>query len=95
MTNADKSLDIIQEAMKSVIAEFVLTLEDGSSHIVYIHDFSFDDDGKIEYSFSTLSKSRKDELVPHIEKIFEELAKQRQPELKPTKLPYFFKKHSK
>lgn len=66
----DKSVELVQTAMKDVISEFLIKLEDESQHIVYIHSFDIDNNGCIEYDFSTPSTDRKAELIPHIEIIF-------------------------
>lgn len=80
----DKSLDMIKEAMKTVIAEFVIKLEDGSSHIVYITRFEIIDN-KITYDFCTPSIDRAGELEPHVRKIFEKQVESMIAEIKSIK----------
>lgn len=62
----EKSLNVIQESMKSVIQE-LLILIDNKPHLVYIHSIDIKN-GKVEYDYSTLSDLPKDILEPHIEK---------------------------
>ncbi len=62
-----KSLEIVQKAMENVIQEILVTLEDGSNHIVYVTSLNIEDDGRVSLEFSTLDESRKAELVPHVE----------------------------
>lgn len=74
----DKSVELIQEAMKTVIAEFVINLpgdnpNEVSPHLVFIHSFDMDKTGKIIYDFSTPSEDMKEELRPHIETIFQKM----------------------
>lgn len=85
---ADKSVEIIKDAMKNVLAEFVIKLEDDSQHMVYITHFEIQRSGKIDYSFATLSEDRKNELVPHIETIFKQMLNESKKE---TKRKPFFK----
>lgn len=68
----DKSLDLIQKAMKDVKAEFLITLEDESTHIVYITKFEIVDN-KVIYDACTPSVDRFEELGPHIETIFKKI----------------------
>lgn len=75
-----KSEDIIKEAMSSVIMEIVILLN-GESHLVYIHSLDIID-GKVEFTFSTLSEISKDELVPHIENCLIESIKSYKPKTK-------------
>lgn len=61
-----KSHDIIKEAMKSVIQEIVIQLEDGTSHLVYLHSLDINNN-EVTIEFSTPSESMKDVLYPHVE----------------------------
>lgn len=65
----DKSLDIIKESMKGVIQEILLTLPDGTAHMVYITGLKMSDTVKdeVEVSFNTPSTDRKAELYEHVE----------------------------
>lgn len=63
-----KSLDIVKKAMENVIQEILITLEDGSEHIVYITSLDNIEGNGVSVSFSTLSEDRKAELAPHVEK---------------------------
>ncbi|ANA49387.1 head formation protein [Salmonella phage SEA1] len=62
-----KSLDIVKKAMSNIVQEILLTLEDGSSHIVYVTSINHNGN-EISVDFSTLSEDRKAELAPHVEK---------------------------
>ena len=63
----NKSFDIVKDAMKNVMQEMVITLEDDTAHIVYIHNIDFDQkDSNIIVDFSTLSENRKDDIYPHV-----------------------------
>ncbi len=62
-----KSLDIVQKAMENVIQEILVTLEDGSNHMVYVTLLRAEEDGRVTLEFSTLDESRKAELTPHVE----------------------------
>lgn len=66
----EKSLGIIREAMKDVKQEILIKLEDGSDHIVYIHDITINSNS-VSYDFSTPSEDRKDELTKHVEHIIQ------------------------
>lgn len=56
---------IIKESMKSVKQEIVITLPDGTIHLIYLHDISYK--GKqLIIDFSTPSEDRKDELGPYV-----------------------------
>ncbi|ASD52018.1 head vertex assembly chaperone [Pseudomonas phage PspYZU05] len=63
----DKSLEVIKEAMSNVIQEILITLEDGTTHMVYVMALDATDKG-IKVEFNTPSKDRKDELAVHVEK---------------------------
>lgn len=85
----DKSIDLVKEAMKSVKAEFLIILEDGSSHIVYITKSEIIDN-KIIYECCTPSKDRAEELNPHIENIFKKMMESMsEPDPNDTKLLSF------
>ncbi|QPB12321.1 hypothetical protein [Providencia phage PSTCR6] len=60
-----QSLDIIKEAVKDVLQEILIIIDD-KPHLVYIHSMDIKD-GKIDFSYSTLSELPKDELIPHIQ----------------------------
>lgn len=62
----NKSFDIIKKSMEDVKQEIVITLLDGSAHIVYIHSVKILGNS-VEVNFSTLSDDRKDELAPHVD----------------------------
>lgn len=64
----DQSLDVIKQAMENVIQEIVITLEDGTYHIVYLTKFEINGSA-ISYEFNTPDESRKPDLIPHIEHI--------------------------
>ena len=67
-----QSFDIIKKAMKNVIQEIVITLEDDSAHIIYLHKFEVDSEtGAVSIDWSTPSSDRKTELEPHLEKCLE------------------------
>lgn len=85
----NKSIDLVKEAMKDVKAEFLIVLEDGSSHIVYITKFEIVDN-KIIYECCTPSKDRTEELSPHIENIFKKMMESMsEPDPNDTKLLSF------
>lgn len=63
----NESLKIVRSAMENVIQEILITLEDGSHHIVYITKLDWVD-GKIVMDFAVLDQDRKAELAPHVEK---------------------------
>lgn len=69
----EKSKKLIKEAMKDVIAEFVIKLSDDESHLVYITKFEIKPNGEVVYDFSTFDQSKKSELIPHIEAIFSQM----------------------
>ncbi|ADG59986.1 head vertex assembly chaperone [Acinetobacter phage Acj9] len=57
----NKSFDIVKESMKDVKQEILITLEDGSNHIVYLHDAKLS--GKeLTVDFSTFDEDRKPEI---------------------------------
>lgn len=62
-----KSLEIVQAAMENVIQEILITLEDGSSHVVYVTTLDIQPDGRVSLDFSTLDQEKKAELTPHVE----------------------------
>lgn len=66
----NKSLGVIKEAMKRVVQEILITLPDGTSHIVYLTGLKFSDSaaGQVEIEFNTPSTDRKAELYEHVEK---------------------------
>ena len=64
----EKSLDIIKQSMGRVIQEMLITLPDGTPHMVYITKINIDPKGKVEVDFGTPSEERKDELILHVEK---------------------------
>ncbi|AFL47522.1 head vertex assembly chaperone [Acinetobacter phage ZZ1] len=70
----NQSFDIIKDAMKDVKHEMVITLEDDTHHIVYIHGCDVDVSGRISLDFSTPSTDRKDELGKHVEAALTQLA---------------------
>lgn len=57
----NKSFDIVKESMKDVKQEMLITLEDGSDHIVYLHDAEITDK-QLSIDFSTFDETRKDEI---------------------------------
>lgn len=61
----NQSLDVIKEAVKDVLQEILIIIDD-NPHLVYIHSMDIKD-GKIDFSYSTLSELPKDELIPHIQ----------------------------
>ncbi|UPW42404.1 head formation protein [Salmonella phage CF-SP2] len=63
-----RSMDIIKKAMDNVVQEILITLEDGSQHIVYVTSIDSVDGTGVSVGFSTLSEDRKAELAPHVEK---------------------------
>ncbi|AWD90472.1 head vertex assembly chaperone [Erwinia phage Cronus] len=65
----EESLRLIKEAMSHVIQEILLTLPDGSAHMVYVNGIKMSETvrGEVEVEFSTPSTERKDELYPHVE----------------------------
>ena len=60
-----QSFDIIKDCMKDIKQEIRLTLEDGTDHIVYIHEIAAKGN-QLTIDFSTLSEERKAELEPHV-----------------------------
>lgn len=64
----EKSLDIIRKSMGSVKQEIMLTLPDGTAHIVYVMNIVIEKDGKVSVDFGTPSEDRKEELALHVEK---------------------------
>lgn len=63
----DKSYKRIQDSMKHVIQEILVTLEDGTTHIVYLMDIKFKN-GQIILDINTPSLDRKEEIYVHAEK---------------------------
>lgn len=61
----NQSLDVIKEAVKDVLQEILIIIDD-NPHLIYIHSMDIKD-GKIDFSYSTLSELPKDELIPHIQ----------------------------
>ena len=66
MEENKKALDVIREAMKDVIQEMVIKIDD-EPQLVFIHKLHINTDGKVEFEFSTPSEKNKDALIPHIE----------------------------
>lgn len=64
----EKSLKIIKDSMGSVKQEILLTLPDGSSHIVYVMKVDISPKGQVSVDFGTPSEERKAELAEHVEK---------------------------
>lgn len=64
----EKSLDIIKQSMGSVMQEILLTLPDGSSHMVYVTKIDISPKGQVTVDFGTPSEERKCELAEHVEK---------------------------
>jgi hypothetical protein len=64
----EKSLEIIRKSMGSVRQEIMLTLPDGSTHIVYVMDIHIEPNGQVSVDFGTPSEDRKAELALHVEK---------------------------
>lgn len=64
----EKSLEIIRESMGSVKQEILLTLPDGSSHIVYVMKIDISPKGEVAVDFGTPSEDRKNELADHVVK---------------------------
>lgn len=62
----ERSLNVIKKAMKDVKQEIIIQLPDGTSHVVYIMALALNN-GNVEYSFSTLSEDRKEELSHHVD----------------------------
>lgn len=75
----NKSIEVIQKAMENVIAEVIILL-DGQSHLVYITKFEMDFQGKIEYDFAIIDETKRNELIPHIDNMFQNMLKQAQEE---------------
>lgn len=63
-----RSAEIVKKAMENVIQEILITLEDGSNHVVYVTSLTAIEGGGVSLEFSTLSEDRKAELTPHVEK---------------------------
>lgn len=63
----NKSFEIVKEAMKDVKQELLLTLEDGTNHVVYIHDCRVLNNGQVETDFSTLTEGRQEEIAHGVE----------------------------
>lgn len=57
----NQSFDIVKESMKTVKQEILITLEDGTNHIVYLHDAEIADN-QLTVDFSTFDETRKDEI---------------------------------
>ena len=64
----EKSLDIIRKSMGTVKQEILLTLPDGSSHMVYVMGVNISPKGQVSVDFGTPSEERKAELAEHVEK---------------------------
>lgn len=64
----EKSLKIIKESMGSVMQEILMTLPDGSSHMVYVTKINISGKGQVTVDFGTPSEERKAELAEHVEK---------------------------
>lgn len=64
----EKSLDIIKQSMGSVMQEILLTLPDGSNHMVYVTKIDISPKGQVTVDFGTPSEERKGELAEHVEK---------------------------
>lgn len=64
----EKSLDIIKQSMGSVMQEILLTLPDGSSHLVYVTKIDISPKGQVTVDFGTPYEERKGELAEHVEK---------------------------
>lgn len=64
----NQSFDLIKQAMKTVKQEIVITLLDGTPHIIYLHDAVIQEDGSLRTDWSTPSTDRKDELGVELEK---------------------------
>lgn len=65
----NESLRVVKDAMKNVVQEILLTLPDGSSHMVYVTglEMSNNKTGELTVLFNTPSEDRKAELYPHVE----------------------------
>lgn len=83
--NFERSLKIVQDAMENVIQEILLTLEDGSAHMVYITKLDISPSGQVDLEFSTLEQDRKAELAPHVEQCVKIQIQQAMKEYKPKK----------
>lgn len=64
----NQSFDLIKKAMKTVKQEIVITLLDGTPHIVYLHDAVIQEDGSLRTDWSTPSTDRKEEIGVELEK---------------------------
>ncbi|QUL77716.1 head vertex assembly chaperone [Yersinia phage vB_YenM_P8] len=64
----EKSLEIIRQSMGTVRQEILLSLPDGSNHIVYVTGIKIEPSGKVSVDFGTPSEDRKAELAVHVEK---------------------------
>ena len=78
----EKSLDLIKESMKSVIAEFIINLKDGSTHIAYITKFEVGKDYALIYEFCTPSEDRKAEIGECVEDIFKKMIDEKMNDIK-------------
>lgn len=64
----EKSLEIIRESMGRVKQEILLTLPDGTPHMVYVTDIKISPKGEVQAEFATPSEDRKNELAEHVVK---------------------------
>lgn len=64
----ERSLKIIKDSMGLVKQEILLTLPDGTPHIVYVTDVNISPKGEVSVNFGTPSEERKGELSEHVEK---------------------------
>lgn len=86
-----KSLEIVQTAMENVIQEILITLEDGSSHVVYVTAIDIQPNGRVSLDFATLDEERKADLTPHVEKCVTMQIQQAMAEIKSKNRFKFFK----
>lgn len=81
----EKSLEIIRESMGSVKQEILLTLPDGSPHMVYVTKVDISAKGEVTVDFGTPSEDRKNELADHVVKCVTMQLQAAFDELKPKK----------
>lgn len=64
----EKSYQIMKNAMSDVKQEILISLPDGTSHIVFVTSIkaSKDNPGELEILFCTPSENRKNELYAHV-----------------------------
>lgn len=62
-----ESLKTVRKAMENVVQEILITLEDGTNHMIYVTRLAWENNQAV-IEFATLDESRKAELVPHVEK---------------------------